>query len=194
MAPKNGQKALGRNETINWGRLTLRQVSRWILQPGMSHCVLSLLNSVMTMYPEGLSNFIPLSRMDEENRREIQKAQCKLNKTHINFITPSLGCLGSMLLSDPSFSCVNLHSILLRASLWIGQKSMLYAFIYLYYISDITSDIIVQTHHQVNTFRDLGFICLGKWRRKRTADQKWRKCGSLKTPIDGFVRDEGLKN
>lgn len=61
---------------------------------------------------------------------------------------------------------------------------MLYAFIYLYCISDITSDIIAQTCHQVSTFRDLRFICLGKWGRKRTADQKLRKCCALKA----FVR------
>jgi len=35
---------------------------------------------------------------------------------------------------------------------------MFYAFIYLYYISDITSDIIVQTCHQIHTLRDLGFL------------------------------------
>lgn len=35
---------------------------------------------------------------------------------------------------------------------------MLYAFRYLYYISDITSGIIDQTRHQINTFRDLGLF------------------------------------
>lgn len=74
----------------------------------------------------------------------------------------------------------------LRASLWIGQKSVFDAFMYLYFISDISSDIIVQTHHQINIFRDLGFICLEKWKRKRTADHKWGKCGALKASMGGF--------
>lgn len=127
MAPKEGQKARGINETINWGWWPSVHCSNiapippflclhFCLFPTLAFhsgcsstapllemnsaawCVTPCISSAQFCH-DHVSQRIPISSLSpgriKKKRLEIQ---CKLNKMHINLITPSLGCLGSMLI------------------------------------------------------------------------------------------------
>lgn len=86
---------------------------------------------------------------------------------------------------DGSF--IHPHSIFLRASLCICQRNTVYAFTYLYCISDIISGITGQWCHQINAFTDLRLTCLGRWRRKTPANKKLiKKCEVLRASMRGL--------
>lgn len=146
------------------------------------------------MYAKGLSNFTSLSRTDEPNTWEIQQAQGKLNKMYIDFITLSLHCLDSILLSAIHPLIVTTYTACSSEQVFeLARKA---CFVHLYICSkSVTSLVTSLSRHIIKSMHSgIWGLLDGKVKEEKNRRPGRKKTWCLKGFRGMFCQNEGLKN